>query len=171
MGRTSLQNMLSVLDPMVTWNWDISIPRIPGVPDTRQLTFRAISTTLPETTIETTVWEGHGLRLQSAGRRRFADSWECTFIETRDAGTRDMILTWLEMIRSWGTNTGSYKSEYAVPIELTLYDDKPQPVRGIKLVNAWPTQLGSVSLSQGSEIVQYSVTFAFDLFEDVPVQV
>lgn len=166
MARTNLNNMLSLLDPQLAYNWGVAIPRIPGIADSRQFTYRAISTSIPGTSIEAAQWEGHGMRLQSAGRRRYDDTWEVTLIETRDSATRDLLLAWKEFTRSWRNNSGAYKSEYAVPAELTMYDDKAVAVRGIKLINAWPSAIGQVQLSQSNEIVQYQVTFSFDLFED-----
>lgn len=167
MARPTLQNVLSLPDPQLSYNWSISIPRIPGVADTRQISYRAISTSIPGTTIEAANWEAHGVRLQSAGRRRYDDTWEFTVVEMRDASTRDMIIAWLEYARSWTSNTGAFKSEYAVPAILTLYDDKSAPTREIKLTNAWPSGIGAVQLSQSAEVVQYQITLAFDYFEDV----
>lgn len=167
MPRPSLQNILSLPDPQLAYNWSISIPRIPGIADSRQLSYRATSTSIPGTSIEAAQWEGHGLRLQSAGRRRFDDTWEFTMVEMRDSSTRDLLLTWMEYCRSWVKNTGAYKSEYAVPAELTLYDDKPSPVRGIQLINAWPSNIGAVQLSQSNEVVQYQITLSYDYYQDV----
>ena len=167
MGRTSLQNMQSVLDPLQAWNWDITFPRIPGTADTRQMTYRAVSTSIPGTSLEDVTWEGHGIKLHYAGKRRYADSWTIDIIEVRDASSRDMLLNWVELARSWVNNSGSYKSTYAVPVEVSLYDDIPNDIRDIQLVNAFPTAIGDVTLDQGSDIIKYQVTLAFDLFIDV----
>lgn len=166
MGRPTLQNILALTDPQLAFNWGVAIPRIPTIADTRQFSYRATSTAIPGTSIEAAQWEAHGLRLQKAGRRRFDDTWECQLVEMRDSSTRDLIITWMEFVRSWEKNTGSYKSEHAVPIELTLYDDKPSAVRGIKLINAWPSNVGQIQLSQDNSVVQYQVTFSFDYFSD-----
>lgn len=167
MARTSIQQMAAVLDPLQTWNWDIAFPRIPGVSDTRQLSYRAISTSIPGTSIEKVTWEGHGVKLNFAGKRSYEETWEFTVIEARDSSSRDMILGWMDLTRNWVANSGSYKSDYAVPVELTLYDDLPKAVRGIKLVNAFPTQIGQVQLDTGSELIKYAITLAFDYFEDI----
>ena len=168
MARPSLQNFLSLTDPQMTYNWSVSIPRIPGVSDSRQITLRATSTSLPGTSIEAAQYEAHGLRLQKSGRRRYEDTWELTLIETRDSMTRSMILAWFELTQSWENNVGAYKADCAVPVELSLYDDMAKIVRSIQLVNAWPSNLGQVALSQSNEVMQYQMTLSFDYFKDVP---
>lgn len=172
MARPSLQNIMSVKDPLLSWNWEITIPIIPGVSDTREFTLRAMSSSIPGTTIEQLSWEAHGKKRHFAGRRMWDETWECTLIETRDMGTRDMLNSWLKKTRTWGEDgdgsVGGYASEYAVPVELTLYDDKDIGVRGLQIVNAFPTAVGQVTLDQSSGIVSYSLTLSLDLVKDVP---
>lgn len=162
MSRSGLQEVQSVLDVLQTWNWDLVIPTIPGASDTRALTYKCISTSIPGSSIEQVGLEAHGVKLNFAGRRTWSGSWEATFVETRDGNTRALFIAWMELIRSWENNTGSYKSQYSVPVELSLYDDLPQVVRAIKLIGAFPTAVGDVSLDQTSGIVQYAITFSYD---------
>lgn len=168
MARTSIQAMMAVVDPLVSWDWEVAIPTIPGIDDTRQITVRAVSTTLPGKSLEQLTWEGHGVKLHFAGKMSFDETWELTLIEARDNKTRDMISTWIDNARSWLSNSGSYKSEYAVPISLTLLDSKGTDLRDVQLVNAFPTQLGQATLDQGTGIVNYQVTFSFDYAVETP---
>lgn len=55
MARVSIQQMAATKDPLQTWNWEVLFPRIPGVQDTRPLTVRAISTSVPGSQIEQAV--------------------------------------------------------------------------------------------------------------------
>jgi hypothetical protein len=64
------------------------------------------------------------------------------------------------------TGLGAYKTQYAVPADLTQYDDAGLPARVFKLVNAWPSEVGQASLDQSSGIVQYTIQFAFDYVEE-----
>lgn len=162
MARTSIQTMMAVVDPLMSWDWEVAIPTIPGVDDTRQISVRATSTSIPGKSLEQQTWEGHGVKLRFAGKMSFDDTWELTLIEARDNKTRDIISTWIDYARSWLSNSGSYKSEYAVPVSLTLLDAKGTDIRDIQLVNAFPTQLGQATLDQGTGIVNYQVTFSFD---------
>lgn len=167
MARSGLQEVTSILDVLQSWNWDVIIPQIPGVQaDTRELTYKCTSTSVPGSSVEQVKLEAHGVQLNYAGRRVWGQTWTATFVESRDANTRALLMGWLEFMRSWANNTGSYKSQYAKTIELTMYDDLPQAARNIKLINAFPTSIDDVSLDQSSGIVQYSVTFSYDYTEE-----
>lgn len=167
MARPTLQQMMSVLDPLQAWGWSLSIPRVPGVADSRQLTYRAVSTSIPGTALEQVTWEAHGMKLRYAGKRSWDDTWEFQVIEARDCQTRDILLAWMDSARSWRGNDGGYKQDYSVPCVVELLDDKPSSVRELKMVNAFPTQVGQVTMDQSSTIVQYSVTLSFDTIEEV----
>ena len=166
MARSGLQEAIGIQDILQTWNWDVMIPRIPGASDTRELMYKCVSTTVPGSNIEQVPLEIHGVKLNYAGRRTWSGTWEATFVESRDSNTRRLFLDWMELTRSWQNNTGAYKSTYAVPVELTLYDDLPQAVRSIKLINAFPTAVGDLTLDQSSAVVQYAITFSFDFTEE-----
>lgn len=167
MAKTSLQEMMSVLDPQKTFNWELVLPNIPGLADTRQLTFKCISTEIPDSNVEQVSWEGHGVKLHFSGRRTWTGTWTATFVEDRLNSTRSAFVNWLELIRSWDNNSGSYKSQYAVPGEITMYDDTNTAIRAIKVINIWPTGIGAPTLDQTADIVKYTITFSFDMTREV----
>lgn len=162
MARTHLREVLSTLDPLQTWAWDVVLPYIPGVSDTRQVTYKCTSTQIPGSQTEQVPLEAHGVKLNFAGRRVWSGRWEATFFESRDSGTRDVFFRWMEFMRSWEQNSGSYKSEYAVTAALQLYDDRPTVVREIKLYGLFPMDLQDVQLEQTSEVLKYNVSFSYD---------
>lgn len=162
MARTHLSEMLLVADPLQTWNWDIIIPNVPGGAAPRAITYKAISTEVPASSMEQVPLNAHGVKLNFAGRRTWSGTWTVEMFETRTEGTRDALFRWLEFARSWEQNSGNYKENYAVTAELILYDDIPQEVRRIKVFGAFPTEVGTAQLNQESDIIRYSVTFSFD---------
>ena len=162
MARTHLRETLSTLDPLQSWAWDILIPVIPGIADSREITYKAVSTQIPDSSVEQVGLEAHGVKLNFAGRRVWSGRWEATLFESRNAGTRDGLFRWLEYMRSWENNSGTYKSEYSVTAALQLYDDRPLVVREIQLYGLFPLEIGAVQLEQSSEIIRYNVTFSFD---------
>lgn len=162
MARNSLQQMLVVADAQQTWQWQITIPTVPGLNDARSLSVRAVSSVIPSPTVEVAKWEGNGMALKYSGRVTYGDTWNATFIEARDSVTRAAFLNWISIQRNWQLNSGTYKSVYAVPVELALYDSMNQVTRSIKLVNAFPTTLGEPQLDQTSGILQYDVQFSYD---------
>jgi exo-beta-1,3-glucanase (GH17 family) len=117
--------------------------------------------------VEQVPLEAHGVKLNFAGRRTWDSTWSCTFFETRTASTRGSFVNWMELMRSWDNNSGSYKSAYAVTAELELYDDLPQVVKRIRLYNVFPTEVGETQMDQTSGIIQYPVTMSYDWTTDV----
>ena len=70
MARSGLQEVTSVLDVLQTWNWDVFINKIPGSSgDTRGLTYKCTSTSIPGSSVEQVKLEAHGVQLNYAGRR------------------------------------------------------------------------------------------------------
>jgi hypothetical protein len=167
MPRNGLLQAISITDVLQSWSWGIIIPRIPGVGDTRSLTSKCISTSIPSMQVEPVKVEMQGgIQLNFAGRRLWGQTFQCTFIESRDSSTRGDLLAWMNLMRNPLLGIGAYKSVYAVPIELALYDDAGLTARSIKLVNSFPTDVGESSLDQTSGVVQYSVTFSYDFTEE-----
>lgn len=165
--RNSLLQGLAIQDVLQQWSWGLTIPRIPGQGDTRSLSAKCISTTIPGTKIEQTKLTAQGgIELNFAGRRTWDQTWNATFVEDRSADTRDMFIKWMDLIRNPVVGLGTYKIVYAVPVELALYDDVGLQIRSIKLVNAFPLELGNASLDQSNGIVQYDVSWSYDLSEE-----
>ena len=165
--RSGLQEVTGILDVLQTWNWDVVIPNVPGSNgDTRTLTYKCVSSAIPGSSVEQVKLENKGIQLNFAGRRLWTQTWDATFVESRDSSTRGMMIGWLEMMRSWENNSGSYKSQYAKTVELTLYDDLPQASREIQLINAFPLSMGDVTLDNAAGIIQYSVSFSYDFTKE-----
>jgi hypothetical protein len=147
------------------WNWNLTIPNIPGSSLSREVSYKALSTSIPGSKLEQVGLEAHGIKLNFAGRRQWDGTWNVTLVETRDSSTRDAFLAWQELARSWKANAGSYKSIYSTTVSLELYDDLPQVVREIKLFGVFPTSIDDVQLDQTGDIVRYSIQFSFDYSE------
>jgi hypothetical protein len=167
MARTGITELESVQDPLQSWNWDLTLPNIPGTNLAREITIKCVSANIPGSSVEKATVDAHGISLNFAGRRRWSGTWEATFFETRNASTRQAFITWLELMRSWNNNSGSYKSTYGVTGELALYDDLPQIVKSIRIRGLFPESVGDVALDQSSGVIQYSVTFSYDYTEDL----
>lgn len=167
MARTHLREVLSVQDPLQQWNWDLVLSTIPGVPNPRGLTYKCVSTQIPNSAVEQVGLEAHGVKLNFAGKRIWSQQWEATFFESRDSSTRDGFVAWHEFMRSWQNNSGSYKTEYAVTAGLQLYDDRPLVVREFQIVGLFPMEVTQSTLDQASEIIRYSVNFSYDYVIEV----
>jgi len=167
MPRTSLQQVQSLADPLQQYNWDIIIPNMPGTADSRTFTYKAQTSSIPGSLLESVPVALHGVELRFAGRRNFSHSLPVTLLETRDAGTRDMMMNWHELARSWINNSGAYKQQYGVPIQMVLYDDLPQEIKQLTLIGGWPENVDDSSVDNSqSGAVMMSVTFSYDFVVD-----
>lgn len=162
MARTSLQDVRSLPDPLFTYNWDLIIPVMPGTPNTRSFTYKAVSASIPGSMLEQVPVNLGPVELRYAGRENFSHSFSCTLHETRDVGTRDMLRRWQRIARDNTLNTGTYKDIYSTTIELVLYDDIPMEVKRIQLVGAWVETFDDSPLDRASGTVQTNVTFSYD---------
>jgi hypothetical protein len=169
MARTSLQDVQSVQDPMLAFNFDLVFPALPGTGTAaaRELIIKCTSTSIPESQLEQVSVEAKSVKLHFAGRRMWSGTWNTTMFESRSSSTRDAIIAWHELCRSWVGNSGSYKSVYAVPVEIVLYDDLPQVIRRIRMHGVFPQSTGAPTLGSNSEIVSYEITWSFDYTEDL----
>lgn len=166
MARTSLADARSLPDPLLTYNWDIIVPIMPGTSNTRSFTFKALSTSIPGKMLEQVPVNLGPAELRYAGRENNSHSWACTIHETRDVGTRDMLRRWQSLARNNIANTGTYKAIYAVTADLVLYDDIPSEVRRITMLGLWPETIDDSQLDRASGAVQVSVTFSYDDFTE-----
>ncbi|NBX50142.1 hypothetical protein EBT25_09415 [bacterium] len=59
----------------------------------------------------------------------------------------------------------NYKDQYAVPIEITTYDEQGEARLKYRLIDCWPNQMPDVSLSwaEQSSMMQFSVNFCYTL--------
>lgn len=162
MARTSLQDVMSVGDPAHLWNFDFFIPFIPGSSSTRSLTYKCQSMDLPGTALEPVDVALHGVQIPFAGRRIFTQTMNVVFLETHDWTTRAQFTTWIEMIRSWRRNSGSFSTGYWVTAQAVTYNDIPVVSHTTMLNCLWPESLQEIQLD-GSQngAVMTSVTFRY----------
>jgi hypothetical protein len=103
------------------------------------------------------------------------DQVTMTFNLTNDYYAYNYLKSWMDMIvRKNGENDFhiGYKSEYTGDITIQQLGNTDYiPVKGIKLINAYPVTLSQIALSNTSEnsIAQVTVTFEFDDWEEESV--
>ena len=168
MARTSLSDVDSLPDPLLSYNFDLVFPVIPGGGNTRQTTIKCMSTQLPGMQLEQQTAGLHGVEVSYAGRQVYTKTFTATYIETRDATTRKDFKRWMRVARNNRTNRGSYKSQYATTPTLYLYDDLPQIVETNLIRGCFPIDVQDVEMDGGAgTIVQVTITFSYDSVDDL----
>lgn len=166
MGRTSLADVLSLNDPAQSWNFDLFLPVIPGSSDTRDLTFKCMTTEMPGSTIDRVEVPLHGVNVIYGGRKTYSHSIPVTFLETADWSTREKFRRWHNM-RDWVNNSGMNAAQYKVEGQIVVYNDKPEVVRTCRIRGMWPDVIAETQLDGSqSGLIQLSITFAYDLWSD-----
>lgn len=169
--RTSLQDVAGLPDPLLSYNFDLMFPRIPGSNgDTRPLTIKCMTTALPGMQLEQVTSALHGVEVSHAGRQIWSKTFQATFYEARDGGSRQKVRQWIEYARNNRLNSGNYKGQgngYAVDAIMFLYDDIPNIINETKIVGCFPTDMGEVAMDGGQgQAVQLTVTFSYDWTEE-----
>lgn len=168
MARTSLQDVSGLPDPLLSYNFDLIFPTIPGGGgSSRALTVKCMTTSLPGMQLEQATASLHGVEVSYAGRQIWTKTFQATFIETRDAATRKTFRRWIEFARNNSRNAGHYKKDYAVDGVMMLYDDIPAIILETKIVGMFPTQMDDVAFDGAAgTIVTSSITFSYDYTEE-----
>ena len=166
MPKTSLQDARSLPDPLYTYQWDVFIAMLPGTPNSRSLTYKATSTSIPGSMLESVPVNLAGVELRYAGRQNFSHSFTLTLHETRDTGSIEMLRRWQRIARDNNLNTGTYKDIYATAVELVLYDDTNQATRTITLMGCWPETIDDSALDRASAAVSINCTLSYDFFTE-----
>lgn len=166
--RTSLDDVLSLQDPAMSYNFDLFLPSIPGSADTRDLTFKCMTTDLPGVAVDPVDVALHGVQVPFAGRKIFTHTLNATFLETADWATREKFRRWNESMRSWTNNSGSVSAAYKVNSQIVLYNDVPEVMRTTNLIGLYPETVAEVQMDGGqSGLITLQITFKYTHWYDV----
>lgn len=168
MARTSVQNLQSVGDPALAWNFSLALPYIPGSSDTRDLIYKCQSSSKPGMTLEVVDAALHGVNIPYASRKQYSHRMTVRFLEDNGWKTRTKIARWMDIARDWVTNTGSFATTYKVTTDLITYNDLPEVTDVTRVFGLWPTEMADVQLDGSTgDIVFLEVTFVYDFWQTV----
>lgn len=162
-ARTSYSDCRALPDPLLSYNFDLIIPVVPGGGDGKGLTVRCKSTSLPGTSVDDVTVSIHGVDLKYAGKQLWTHTLQVQYQETRDMLVSTALKRWIEFARNTRQNTGSYKVNYETTADLVLYDDAVKVIRTIRLEGFFPQTMDDAALDGSSSTpVEISATFFYD---------
>lgn len=168
MSRSSINDVLSLGDPALTWNFGFFFPSIPGSADTRDITYRCQTVDLPGQSLEAVEASLHGVTVQYAGRKIYTHTFNVVLMETVDWAAREKIVRWQDLARDWRTNSGSNLVEYSTTGLIIVTDNDNTPIRTTRINYVWPESIQEVTLDgTQSAIVTQQVTFRYTTWEDI----
>lgn len=160
--RPTLRDYQSVGDPVITADWYMLIPLIPGASNPRALSYKVNTTSMPGHQIEQVPYENGARKWNFAGRRIFNGTWTATLVETSNGSSRGDLINWMNIARPYRSGNGAYKSQYGVMAELRLYDAANNIAVLQEIYGLFPLSIDDASLDQGSAVLQYSINFSYD---------
>lgn len=155
----------SVLDPMLSDNYLLNIPDIPGGGNAQALRMQCTSAVKPGSTLNAVEVQVFGHTLEFAANKTFSHDMSVEYVENRQAQITTLLENWAELIRATETQTGGYKSEYARSGYFTIFDNKGKTVREYEIHGLWPSAVPDLSFQgSSSSIITLSVSWKYDYY-------
>lgn len=124
---------------------------------------------LPASTIGAIDVPYQGRQLKIAGNRTF-EPWTLTIMNDTDFFVRRALEEWMSDINSHDNNTGGNTvGEYYSDALVTQLDRNGDPLRTVKMVDIWPSDLSAIELGFDSndQIEEFTVTLTYNYWESV----
>lgn len=167
MAKPSLGSvMASVVDPMLSDNYQLQFGRVPGGGDPLPLLMQCQQATKPGATIEPVDVALFGHQIEYAGRLTYTHDLSVTYVENRRGQITTALDNWAEFIRDHRTQHGAYKIDYQSDATLTIFDQAGSVSLAYKIVNCWITAVPEIQFDgSASNLITMQATFKFDYVE------
>ena len=149
------------VEPARQYLWEVSMAAIPsagGSVDTlKQMTFRAMSTTVPDKVTEVFEMMYKSAKVSFAGRDASGKTFDITFWDGEDLKIYNAFFGWLEYMKD------HVKRDYITDVFMTLLGRDNNPISKFKLVDAFPENLQPLTLDYSvNDPINIPVTFRYD---------
>lgn len=118
---------------------------------------------LPGSTISPIIIPFRGRQLKISGDRTF-DPWTVTVLNDTGFTIRRNLEIWMSLMNNHEDNQGvTDTDDYFTDLTVTQLDRNGESLREYRIVGAWPSDLGpiSVGFDQENTIEEYQVTFQY----------
>lgn len=128
--------------------------------DPRDINILCQSCSLPGRVITTNEYDPQGIKPIKYPVSIIEEDVEFTFLLTNDYYVKKFFDKWMAIIIDYEGGTGlcSYASEYRTDVFIQQFDKNNLPVYGVRLIDAYPTSVNSVELSNESTDAVTSVS-------------
>lgn len=163
MGKVTLDEAQTILDPLLSDNFELTIPK-PPVGDAERLRIHVKTAVKPGMTLEEALVEVFGHAINHAARKTFSRTMSVTYVENKDLVITKIFEEWNELIRGTETQTGAFKSEYATDAYFTIFDQKGNEVAKYKIRGIWPKTTPELSFDNGAQALEAPIEFSYDTY-------
>jgi len=127
------------------------------------------STVLPGVSVATTPNRSFGETRESPYERLF-DNIQLSFYVDNSMVVKSLFDEWSNLIQNYKSREFSYYEDYITKIAVTVFDTKSFPRYRVELFEAFPKNVGSISLNYSAkDIMKLDVNFTFKYWETIEV--
>ena len=136
------------------------------VNDPRDISVLCESVSLPGRLLQTIEYDALDRTPRKLPTQVIDEDVSMSFLLTNDYYMKKMFDRWQESIIDVDSHLVSYPSEYKRDVIIQQLDQNNTPVYGVKLINAFPSAVNSIELSNESSDAKHSlnVNFVYDNF-------
>jgi hypothetical protein len=176
--KYTMEEVSGILDPMLSDNFLLSIPNIPGATNAdRLLRIQCQTAVKPGMTVEEVTVALFGHELRFAGRNTTTHDLPVQYIENYQGQVTLALEAWSEVARSLKTQTGSLKrgggagaaagaDGYARDGELHILSPAGESILVYKIYGMWPSVVPELSFTgESATAITLSASFKFDWYE------
>lgn len=137
-------------------------PKLPGGVTSDTLTVLNCEVTIPPFETAQIIVKIMGWSLAFAGRRVQQNTLSMGFFENINGSVHYSLLSWQKSCHGFLNATGMYKKDYAVDIELRVYDTTGTVSMSFRVNNAWPMRVTPPPLTEGAQPYRVDTDFSVD---------
>lgn len=171
MGKPTLDEAISIGDPLLSDNYELifgSLPDVLGSEVSRALRIQCRTATKPGMTIEEVLVEVFGHTVRHAGKNTMTGSMAIEYAENSEMAIYRPLEAWVNYCRSHETQLGAFKEDYAVDAEFKILKQDGSVAATYKVKGVWPKTVPDLSFDgSSSQALPVAVEFSFDGYEEV----
>lgn len=170
MAKPTIEQIRSLGDLAVMYNWDLSFTTFPQVahPDSDSLNLRCVSSDVPKHTDDNIETNIRGHKVGQPGQRTYSGTIVLTFVETVDTMINSFLAAWGEACYQTGTGVQQPLANVKCDIQLHLLNRQGEPIfewllHGCRIEDHDPT--GGTLTGDSNDAVKPTMTIRYDYYE------
>jgi hypothetical protein len=149
--------------------FQVILQAIPGVSNASIISYFIASSSSPVETTGMIPVDWMNSQVKLAGRTTYAE-WTVTVRDDATSVAYNYFKLWRRLVYETKSGQSNIPKDYKYALDLYLLNNRGEQKRGYKLVNAWPTSIGAMTLDQSTEaIITFPVTLQYDEFLPIPL--
>lgn len=168
-GSIGIENVSQVVNPQMTFLWEVSFPRLPGGVDFTGIKFVAQAAGIPPAAFETIERWYQGQSFRFPGRANYSGTITLTLEEQESADQIQRLDQWRNLMRDVRTGEAAVATIQEMKGDMILSPlNRQGQIGGVSflLFGVYPEDIAGVDLQQDSnERLERTVTISYDFWE------